>query len=159
MLSRIFITTLFVLLVSGCISDKCGSILCYNEGVCVQGTCACAYAFEGELCSEKWHDKFNKEWRSAEVVKTDTVRNYPLIITPTASPDSFYIFGLAQSVDTILCTRKSFTVFTMHERTLPDSTKMQGGEGVYDFAKDNVTGMYSFSKQDVVTQVRFTWSH
>lgn len=158
MLSRIFITILVATLLAGCITDKCGSVLCRNEGVCVEGACACAYGFEGELCESKWYDKFNRAWTAAEMVKTDTVRNYPLNILPGNSPDTFYILGMAQSIDTVLCTRKSYRVFTLHERILPDSSKMSGGEGEYSLETGYVTGMYSFNKQDVITPVRFTWS-
>lgn len=159
MLSKIFITVLVAAILTGCITDKCGSVLCRNEGVCVEGTCACAYGFEGELCENKWYDKFNYTWTAVEIVKTDTIRKYPLNILPGNSPDTFYILGMAQSIDTVLCTRKSYRVFTMHERLLPDSTKMQGGEGEFIPGTGNVTGMYSFNKQDVITPVGFSWSH
>jgi hypothetical protein len=159
MLHRLLIIAATAALLSGCITDKCNTVNCQNEGVCVQGTCACTYGYEGDFCERKWLDKFNRNWTAAETVKDVAVRNYSLNIVPGASPDTFYILGMAQAVDTVVCTRKSYKVFTMHERLLPDSTKMQGGEGEYNTEAGIVTGLYSFNKQDVITTVRFTWSN
>lgn len=159
MLYRSLIIAISTVLLSGCIPDKCNTVNCQNEGVCVQGTCACLYGYEGAFCENKWHDKFKGNWTANEMVKDVIVGNYPLNVMQGNTPDTFYILGMAQTIDTVLCTRKSYNVFTMHERILPDSTKMQGGEGLYIPGNDIVTGMYSFNKQDVITTVRFTWSH
>lgn len=158
MLQRLIVICLAAGLLAGCIRDNCTAVRCLNEGVCVQGACACAYGYEGALCDGKWYDKFNKGWTALETVNADTVRNYPLALLPGPSPDTFYILGLAQVVDTVVCTRKAYRVFTMHERILPDGSKMQGGEGVYNETTGIVTGLYSFNKEDVITNVRFTWS-
>lgn len=157
MVQRLILICLAAVLLAGCISDNCTAIRCQNEGVCVQGACACAYGYEGELCNGKWYDNFNRQWTAVETVNNDTVRTYPLNITPGNSPDTFYVLGMAQLVDTVVCTRKAYRVFTMHERILPDSTKMSGGDGVYNPESGIVTGLYSFSKGDVITNVRFTW--
>lgn len=157
-----FLFSLVIVIISaaGCIADKCGSVQCSNDGVCVQGTgtCACAYAYEGELCEKKWHDKFDGTWTSAEVIDKTPVRNYPLQLITGPGPDSFYLLNFAETVDTVFCTRKAYNVFSMHERILPDSSKLQGGEGVYDVQTGKVTGLYSFAKQDVITNISFTWS-
>ncbi len=155
---RFIFTILLALAIAGCISDKCGSVNCLNEGVCVRGECTCPFAWEGEFCQSKWNDKFNGQWVSLETAGADTLRNYPLNVVAGSSPDSFYILHLAESVDTVFCTRKAYKTFTMHERILPDSSKIQGGEGVYNELNGKVTGVYSFHKQDVVTTISFTWS-
>lgn len=143
----------------GCIPDKCGSVQCMNEGVCVQGYCTCPYGFEGDFCEHKWHDKFNVNWTATEKLKTEIIRNYTLRVLPATGPDTFYILGLAEIVDTVVCTRKSSNIFTINERILPDTSKIQGGEGVFDPATGIVTGLYSFNKQDVITTISFTWTN
>lgn len=158
MLQRLIVICLAAVVLTGCIRDNCTAVRCLNEGVCVQGTCACAYGYEGEFCDGRWYDKFNRKWTAVETVEKDTVRKYPLNIVPGSSPDTFYILGLAQVVDTVVCTRKAYRVLTMHERILPDSTKMTGGEGEYNPETGIVTGLYSFSKGDVITNVRYTWT-
>lgn len=158
--SGVFLSAMVIMLATGCIADKCGSVRCDNEGVCVQGTgaCACAYAYEGDFCENKWHDKFEGQWTSSEVINKTPLRTYPLQLITGPGPDSFLLLNFAESVDTVFCTRKAYNVFSMQERILPDSSKLQGGEGTYNPETGTVTGLYSFAKQDVITNISFTWS-
>lgn len=157
MIHRLLIISLSMLLFAACVQDRCGSVQCRYEGVCVQGECACAYAYEGQFCENRWYDKFNHTWSATDMINKDTARVYILNIAPGSSPDTFYILGLGQIADTVVCTRKAYRQFTMHERMMPDSTVIKSGEGLFNDADSTVTGVYSFSKMDVITNLRFAW--
>ena len=49
--------SLAILLFNSC-ADKCKKILCYNGGICIDGSCACQPGFEGDDCSMATRDKF-----------------------------------------------------------------------------------------------------
>lgn len=143
-----------------CTPDKCGDVKCKNEGVCVLGTCSCPYAFEGEFCEETWSDKFSGVWSvNDSVAGGSAVLTYRLEVTNGRTLDTLMMLGFADSIDTIFAVREAYDIYTIQERALSDSvTIIQGGTGTYSFDSETVTGVYSFKKEEQITNVVFTWS-
>ncbi|MEY4926154.1 MAG: hypothetical protein RI894_590 [Bacteroidota bacterium] len=62
----------FVLTTTSCTQDPCqkNKIDCKNGGACSDGSCVCAYAFEGSLCENRITKVFTGSYNGTE---TDTV--------------------------------------------------------------------------------------
>lgn len=150
-----------------CIKDNCGNVVCNNEGVCVDGVCACPSGYEGIYCEQIWSDKFTGKWQADDNYNKDTVhRYYDMQINGTASPDTFAIHNLADSM-TILCARSAYNKFVFKPGQQTDTFfVLQDGYGTYDIQAGIVTGMYSFLKRapssdttlkDTIITTKFTW--
>lgn len=151
-LALVFIST-------GCIEDKCTAVLCKNEGVCVDGRCACAFGYEGDSCQKQWYEKFSGTWTMAETNKTNAAeRQYQVNAIYGKSPDTFFVLGFADTLDTIVCIRKAYTTFTILPEKWAGGDSIKGGEATLYNETNKVTGLYSFVKGDVVTNVTFTWT-
>jgi len=89
------VAALLLIASTGCIDDKCTAILCKNEGVCVDGACACAYAYEGESCEKQWYEKFAGKWTAVERDKAGVIQSqYEVNAIYGLSADSFFFFFL-----------------------------------------------------------------
>ncbi|WP_276132403.1 calcium-binding EGF-like domain-containing protein [Polluticoccus soli] len=151
---------LFVILVLGsCIKDKCGKVICYNKGVCVDGQCACPSGFEGLYCDTAWFEKFKGTWQVDETYVRDTGDahfGYDLKIVGAA--DSFTITGLHDSLNGVVCKRQSryeFSIKANQVMRADSSIIIRGGEG--KMKNDLVTGVYSFKYKDTTLSVNFKW--
>lgn len=146
-----------VLSLSACIRDNCGNTVCQNEGVCVQGNCACVQGYEGDNCEKLWTDKFDGVWTASDETE-GLLHGYDLTIVSSLK-DTFLVLGLVDSVDTVYCVRKSRYVFDMLTKTLPDTTqKITSGSGTINETHTSVTGLYSFAYGDSVVATKFTWA-
>lgn len=154
-----FVAALLVIVFTGCIDDKCTAILCKNEGVCVDGSCACAYAYEGDSCEKQWYEKFAGKWTAVEKDKAGVIQSqYEVNAIYGLSADSFFILGFADIPDTVICTRKAYNTFTLLPRKRAGGDSLQGGEAIFYDETNKVTGLYSFANAGVTTNVSFTWS-
>lgn len=160
MLIRVFTSLILILLAaSGCIEDNCSGVICNNDGVCVQGVCACLQGYEGEFCNDEWDEKFAGAWNVDEYDRRgNLLSRYMITTSPQSAPDSFYLLGQLPMVDTVFCSRQAFMTFAMGERVINDSTRFNGGEGLLDSISGNVTGVYSFTQNEVETIINFTWA-
>ncbi|MEZ5017149.1 MAG: calcium-binding EGF-like domain-containing protein [Flavipsychrobacter sp.] len=150
---------LVAIIFSSCIRDNCGGVSCQNEGVCVQGTCACLSGYEGDNCEKWWTDKFDGKWKVTDVNGSLT-QTYDLNIVSSLK-DTFLIFGLVDSIDTdtVYCIRKSYYAFDILAKTMVDTTKkIESGSGTINKENNTVTGLYSFAFGDSVVATKFTWA-
>lgn len=155
----LYILSFILVGATGCIEDKCGGIDCWNEGVCVQGQCACLQGYEGDQCELKWHSKFAGQWSVQEFDRRgNLLSEYELQTISGPAPDTFYLLGLSTEIDTVVCARMAYRSFSMLSREVADTFNLQSGEGTFDEATGNVTGLYSFTKGDVSATYNFTWA-
>lgn len=148
-----------LLFLSACIKTNCEDTTCLNDGVCVQGNCACLAGYEGDDCSMLWSTKFEGAWQVADnYVRDAAVHSYAITIT-APNKDSFVIDNMLDSFsNTIYCRRESKYAFNIMSVTSIDSTlKISEGSGTYDDVKGIVTGSYSFSFNDSNITTYFTW--
>lgn len=144
---------------SSCIDNNCSGVVCNNEGVCVQGTCACLQGYEGDFCDSRWVEKFIGTWSADEYDKKGNyLRTYTVTTGPAIAPDTFYLIGQIPDVDSVLCTRAAFRTFAMAQRAINDSTNFNGGQASLNASSGSVTGVYSFTQNDVETIINFTWA-
>lgn len=155
---------LFVIVVSisflgvACVQDNCNAVKCLNEGVCVNGKCACAYGYEGEFCEEQWYRKFEGKWLVSEKARTTgVVRQYTVNAYYSRAVDSFLVVGFPSETDTVVCKRKAHKIFYIVSKRLSPEDSLIGGEArLNDDA--SVTGLYSLYADTVETNVNITWT-
>ncbi len=149
---------LVLLFFSACIKTNCEDTTCLNEGVCVQGSCACLAGYEGGDCSKLWSDKYKGDWQVADNYQKDTsVHSYRITIT-TPNKDSIIIHNMLDSFSNIYCKRVGKYTFNVISATSADSSlTISEGSGTYDEGKGIVTGLYSFSLNDSSITTYFTW--
>lgn len=154
--SGLFIILLFIFN-TGCIDDKCGAIVCNNDGVCVDGSCSCLQGYEGEQCNDQWYEKFEGKWNTTETDKHGNILNkYQIEIVSSSFPDTFYLLNFAARVDTLKCYRGAFLKFIAPEKTLTDTTIVQGSETQISQDLSTLSGVYTTVKDDISTTVSFT---
>lgn len=147
------------LLLTSCSSDVCEKISCKNNGVCVDGICACPYGYEGEFCENAWHDKFTGSWAVSETNNSDTtIAKYDLNVVNYRTQDTLFLLGFADSVDTVFAVRDKYNTFTLKERVADTILTIQSGSGLIDEDAQTVTGLYTFKKGSQITTVNFTWT-
>lgn len=150
---------LMSLTIASCSSDVCEKISCSNNGVCVDGVCACPYGFEGEFCEETWYNKFTGGWSVTETRNTDTaIIVYDINVVNYRTLDTLFLLGFADSVDTVFAVREKYNTFTIKERVVDSAFAVQSGNGMIDDTRQTVTGLYTFKKGDQITTVNFTWA-
>ncbi len=144
---------------TGCIQDLCNSVQCQHEGVCVRGACTCTFGYEGDQCEKQWYEKFEGTWKAAETDKKGVVlKEYEVTVLYGGSPDTFRLLNLADTVDTVVCVREAYRTFTILEKTVNDSFKVQSAQGLLNEEGTKVTGLYSLSQKDVITNVGYYWT-
>lgn len=160
MQKRLFSVFLVLIIAcTGCIEDQCNGVLCRNDGVCIKndGTCSCLQGFEGDFCENEWADKFIDKWSIQESDnRGNATASYELSTIYSSAPDTFYLLGLATDIDSALCVRSAFLSYTIAEKELSETYKLQGGEGTIDTITGIVTGVYSFVKDEATTTVNYT---
>lgn len=160
--SRLYAVAPLLMLVlwTSCIKDKCGNVLCYNKGVCVDGQCTCPSGYEGAKCETGWFEKFAGEWNADDTYIRDTTDahvKYDIKISGVA--DSFKIYGLYDSLDAVMCKRRSLKEFTISSGQVMRSDSsiiIRNGEGKIE--NGIVTGLYSFKLRDTILSVKFKWT-
>ncbi len=140
-----------------CIKDTCTGIVCNNDGVCVNGNCACPTGFEGVHCDDIWNAKFTGSWHAADVYFKDTAHHYyDIQIAGDTLRDSFYINSFADTLDRVLCLRTAYNSFSfVNEQYIDSSLTIKSGSGKLEANK--VTGVYSFKNRDTIITTAFTW--
>ena len=151
---------LLLILWTSCIKDNCGNVLCYNMGVCVDGQCACASGYEGTKCDTGWFEKFAGNWQADDTYIRDTADahiKYDIIVSGIA--DSFKISGLHDSLEGVICKRRSLKEFAIKAGQVMRSDSsiiIRNGEGKIE--NGIVTGLYSFKLRDTVLSIKFKWT-
>lgn len=148
------------LLMGGCIDDRCGAVVCANEGVCVDGKCTCPVGFEGAICETAWYQKFEGNWKVNQAFikdTTETVFKYDVGIT--GARDSFLLTGLSDTLQGVICKRQSLYAFTIKPNQVlraDSSIIIKSGEGILQ--GNTIKGLYSFQHHDTIISARFTLS-
>lgn len=150
---------------TSCIKDKCSDVACYNKGVCVQGICTCPYLYEGQNCQEYWLEKFSGSWNSDETFAKDTSRThhyYDLKIE--GAYDSFFVFGLADTLGIVQCKRDTRYKFTFRGDQRVDSfVTIKSGRGSIANDGSAISGVYTYNfkqdKKDTTITMNFIWRH
>jgi hypothetical protein len=155
--AAIFTLSLFLWVgYSSCIKNKCVGVLCANNGVCVDGTCACPYGYEGATCNAEWYEKFSGSWHSSDKYINDTSGNIFLYdIQVQGSKDSFFIAGFADTL-TIKCKLTSLNTFTISPQRADSFTTVTYGKASIDTATMTISGIYTI-KTDTTVTTRFSW--
>lgn len=154
---------------SGCIKDKCGTIICDNGGVCVDGRCSCPTGYEGASCSKMWNEKFSGRWAVADSIAKDNIARYKYEITSDglSARDSFYISGFADTFSVkVLCKKTAYRVFAFADQKIDTFLYIKGGTGTLDSVSGIIKGSYSFLRKipltdtttkDTTVTVYFSW--
>lgn len=140
--------------------DHCSDDLCRNGGVCVDGHCSCLNGFEGTTCEERWHTRFIGKWISQDNFPGDAniVLNYEISVEGNEQPDRFWILGLNDRSDSVLCRRKSYLEFIIEPgQKLDDVTLVQSGSGVFDSLQKTVALSYTLQRNDSVVTYQASW--
>lgn len=142
----------------GCIRTGCDNTTCLNEGVCVQGNCACLAGYEGDHCEDLWADKYSNVWQATDNYPKDVNKhNYTVSVT-MISKDTFLLNDLMDSLGAIYCYRAGVRTFNMLGVANSDSSiVVKNGTGDINDAKNSVTGSYSFTLNDSSITTYFTW--
>lgn len=147
---------------SACIKDHCGSNLCANGGLCVDGNCACVTGYEGAHCDTIWNAKFSGNWNVAETLQdSDGVSNtnYALIVQPSSIGQNFIMNHVENAYDSIYCVLSTINTFYIPGQSNIDSSfYIQGGNGVLDLQTGNVTVNYSFFQNHVLRNANMQWT-
>lgn len=155
----LYVVTALIMLLHGCIEDKCAGLQCVNESVCVNGSCACAYGYEGQYCELQWYEKFAGQWSVKETNKAGTIlQQYSVSTSYYRSVDTFQIRQFRTQADTVLCARESFETFTFLSKKLPGGDSIISGKATLNMETGIVTGLYSLYKDSTATNVSFTWT-
>lgn len=145
-----------------CVEDKCKGLVCANGGICVDGACACAYGYEGAGCNARWYEKFTGTWHATEYSKAGAeVLKYEISLLVTTAVDTMLMYGFADSVDSVICTRKAYDEFTILGKKPVDTAhkyEIKGGTATLDSIAGTVTGQYSFTRNGKDTLVHFKWN-
>lgn len=148
-----------IMFFAGCIQDECTTVKCWNNGVCVNGTCACPYGYEGDFCEDRWYEKFTGAWQVNESDRAGILQQQYTIANVTfRNTDSFMVTGFRNNNDTIVCVRKAFETLTMLAKKFPNGDSLISGEAILQDQGSKVTGLYSLYKDSVAIGVSFTWT-
>lgn len=147
-------------MLAGCIDDKCGTVVCANEGICVDGKCTCPVGFEGSACETAWVEKFAGTWKVEQTYAKDTTGEvFPYDVVVAGLRDSFMLAGLSDTLPAVVCKRESLNGFTIRPNQVlraDSSIIIRSGEGILQ--GNTIKGLYSFQHHDTVISARFTWS-
>lgn len=162
-----FIVTLVVF--DSCVKDKCGTILCDNGGVCVDGKCTCPTGFEGASCSKMWYEKFAGRWnvRDSFYKTTKPAFAYDISVSGDGLRDSFYVTGFSDTTRVlVLCRKSAYRIFSFTEQKLDSFITIKSGTGTLDSVSGIITGSYSYLRKikqpdattkDTTVTVYFSW--
>lgn len=142
----------------GCIKTGCDTTTCLNDGVCVQGNCACLAGYEGDDCGSLWAEKFSTDWQAADNYPKDANKHNYIVSVTMLNKDTFKLNNLMDSLNVIYCYRKDTRTFSLTGIANSDSSiVLSSGEGSIDEANGNVTGSYSFTLNDSSITTYFSW--
>ncbi len=137
------------LLYPSCVKDNCGDVVCDNDGLCVDGYCACLTGYEGAQCETRWHEKFAGAWYNEELIAdsaNETVsRSYRLVIRAEDSAGIFFADSLAGFAVPVICEISGRYRFNFRVQSYHDSSfYIEGGQGLLDTLTGQVTGGYTY---------------
>lgn len=141
---------------SSCIKNECVGVLCANNGVCVDGICACPFGYEGSNCGTEWYQKFAGSWTSSDKFINDTSGNiFSYDLQVQGSKDSFFISGFADTL-TVKCKLVALNTFTISSQRPDSFTTVTYGKASLDTNTMVVSGIYTI-KTDTTVTTRFSW--
>lgn len=148
---------------TSCVKDSCRDVVCYNEGLCVDGRCACLSGYEGAYCEIRWHEKFAGTWDSEELVADSandiTFRSYRFTIKTEDSAGLFIADGLAEFPAGVICEISGRYRFKFRTQSYQDSSfYIEGGEGWLDTLTGQVTGGYTYRLDDRRYSSEMKWT-
>lgn len=150
------IITSFAATLQSCIEDKCVSVVCINEGVCVDGQCSCVYGYEGNTCEIVWTDKFIGGWQVKETGKAGVLlREYSVEAGRYIAVDSLYFIGINDVDDTVFAIREAYESFTLVPRRLINGDSVIAGSALKKEG-NVVTGVYSLWKDSAQQNISFS---
>lgn len=142
----------------GCIKTGCDNTSCLNDGVCVQGNCACLAGYEGDDCGSLWADKYKGDWQAADNYPKDVNKHTYVVSVGVVGKDTFTLGNLMDSLSVIYCYRESTRTFNMIGAANADSSiVVKSGSGDIDATGSTVTGSYSFTLNDSSITTYFSW--
>ena len=135
-------------MLAGCIDDKCGTVVCANEGICVDGKCTCLVGYEGAACETAWVDRLTGKWNANDGFLRDTTNTrvtYDIqLLSLESYPDSFLVEGLSDSFENIKGYRTTMSEFNLQpEQVLDSFVTIKNGKGKLS-ASGEITGLYTF---------------
>jgi len=133
---------------TGCVKDRCGGIVCLNEGLCVDGQCTCPLGYDGPVCETRWSDQFTGTWQNEEKT-ADSANNISfresVIFIREAPLASVFLVDSLEGSDSIVCEisgRHSFRFRAQYSRD--SSFFIEEGQGVLDTLTGVITAGYTF---------------
>ncbi len=136
-------------LYASCVKDNCRDTLCYNDGLCVDGLCACLSGYEGAQCEKHWHEKFTGTWYNEELIADSAneiiSRDYRIIVRSEDSAGMFFVDSLAGFAVGIICEISGRYRFNFRTQSYHDSSfYIEGGQALLDTLTETVTGGYTY---------------
>ncbi len=134
-----------------CVKNHCLGVACANNGVCVDGICACPYGYEGAECGTEWYKKLDGTWKAEDrFINAADGRTFTYDIKINGARDSFYIYGLMDTLTPVKAKMTSRFVFTLPGQVIDSNITINSGKGSFDSVTSEVTGVYSFRYRDTV---------
>lgn len=147
-----------LLFVGACIKTNCDNTTCLNDGVCVQGNCACLAGYEGDDCGQWWSSKYAGSWQASDNYQKDDNKHEYSISIAAYNKDTIKVSNLLDSLSTVYCYRTGVRSFSIIGAASSDSSVViKEGSANIDETSSIVTGLYSFTLNDSNITTYFTW--
>jgi hypothetical protein len=115
---------ILLLTIGACKEEPCDSVVCYNGGTCLNGTCDCTTGFEGDDCNTEMREKFIGGYVVSEVCNGEQYAYQMNIINSGTSVSNVFLVNFG-GLDI-----NAEAVVNNNSLTIPSATIMVQGESL-----------------------------
>ena len=135
-----------------CIKDNCTTIVCQNDGLCVEGVCTCAPGYFGVSCEQAWSTRFLGTWQVRDTIikRAGIVSSYSIHISnaDNSKPYTFVADNFAGFADSMAAARQTHINFAFNDKVLDSTTTIHTATGKFDTLTNTFTAYYTIKIGD-----------